>query len=198
MNFTNSLYIECLRFCISWKYTSKFVNCIWENRKNLFSENHTEPLKILCPCLQTKYCQRVEIRGGISNSNHPVGSLKWTMLLQFNISTIWILIQECTVSLIWHRYVFLLVFNVCMLIFIVIGQVAMTLTDDGHKIKPCKIICHLRLHTQSLATSWHILKNIPYKRKIEIESPWFCKLLAIYIYKTVILFHYHFKNTING
>ena len=65
----------------------------------------------------------------------------------------------------------LLVFNVCMLIFIVIGQVAMTLTDDGHKIKPCKIICHLRLHTQSLATSWHILKNIPYKRKIEIESP---------------------------
>ena len=67
---------------------------------------------------------------------------------------------------------FLVIFDVCYrLIFMVIGQVAMTLTDDGHKIKPCKIICHLRLHTQSLATSWHILKNIPYKRKIEIESP---------------------------
>ena len=34
-------------------------------------------------------------------------------------------------------------FDVSLLIFIVIGQVAMTLTDDGRKIKPCKIICHL-------------------------------------------------------
>ena len=36
------------------------------------------------------------------------------------------------------------IFDVCYrLIFMVIGQVAMTLTDDGHKTKPCKIICHL-------------------------------------------------------
>ena len=39
---------------------------------------------------------------------------------------------------------FLVIFDVCYrLIFMVIGQVAMTLTDDGHKTKPCKIICHL-------------------------------------------------------
>ena len=41
---------------------------------------------------------------------------------------------------------FLVIFDVCYrLIFMVIGQVAMTLTDDGHKTKPCKIICHLPL-----------------------------------------------------
>ena len=39
--------------------------------------------------------------------------------------------------------IFFFIFDVCVRIFIVIGQVAMTLTDDGNKTKPCKIIRHL-------------------------------------------------------
>ena len=62
--------------CVFPEKIKRNLQIVFEKIKNLFSENHTEPLKILCPCLQTKYCQRVEIRGGISNSNHPVGSLR--------------------------------------------------------------------------------------------------------------------------
>ena len=50
---------------------------------------------------------------------------------------------------------FLVIFDVCYrLIFMVIGQVAMTLTDDGHKTKPCKIICHL-------PSNWVCLNLLP-------------------------------------